>query len=98
MNKKIVKKALGVCTLLVLSFFAGGFAARLETFFEKPEAVPTSANIKYYANIVSEKALLRRLIKTTEEVANSCYLEKENTETLLEEAEMPLIILKKLPS
>lgn len=43
MNKKIVKKALGVCTLLVLSFFAGGFAARLETFFEKPEAVPTSA-------------------------------------------------------
>lgn len=43
MNKKIVKKVLGVCTLLVLSFFAGGFAARLETFFEKPEAVPTSA-------------------------------------------------------
>ena len=26
-------------------------------------AVPTSANIKYYANIVSEKAVLRRLIK-----------------------------------
>ena len=40
------------------------------------EAVPTSANIKYYANIVSEKALLRRLIKTTEEVAGYCYLEK----------------------
>ena len=54
------------------------------------EAVPTSANIKYYANIVSEKALLRRLIKTTEEVANSCYLEKESTETLLEEAEKKL--------
>ena len=27
--------------------------------------VPTSANIKSYANIVSEKAVLRRLIKTT---------------------------------
>ena len=26
-------------------------------------AVPTSANVKYYANIVSEKAVLRRLIK-----------------------------------
>ena len=56
----------------------------MEYVRELLEAVPTSANIKYYANIVSEKALLRRLIKTTEEVANSCYLEKENTETLLE--------------
>ena len=53
-------------------------------------AVPTSANVKYYANIVSEKALLRRLIKATEEVANNCYLEKESTETLLEEAEKTL--------
>lgn len=39
-------------------------------------AVPTSANVKYYANIVSEKAVLRRLIRTTEEVANACYLER----------------------
>ena len=41
-------------------------------------AVPTSANVKYYANIVSEKAVLRRLIKTNEEIANNCYLEKES--------------------
>ena len=34
-------------------------------------AVPTSANIKYYANIVSEKAVLRRLIKLNEEIANT---------------------------
>ena len=40
----------------------------MEYVRELLEAVPTSANIKYYANIVSEKALLRRLIKTTEEV------------------------------
>ena len=32
-------------------------------------AVPTSANIKYYATIVSEKAVLRRLIKLTEEIS-----------------------------
>ena len=31
--------------------------------------VPTSANVKSYAAIVSEKAVLRRLIKTTEEIA-----------------------------
>ena len=36
--------------------------------------VPTSANIKSYANIVSEKAVLRRLIKTTEEIAGACYI------------------------
>ena len=50
-------------------------------------AVPTSANIKYYANIVSEKAVLRRLIKANEEVENACYLEKDSTQTILEEAE-----------
>ena len=35
-------------------------------------AVPTSANIKYYANIVAEKSTLRRLIKINEEIANTC--------------------------
>ena len=34
-------------------------------------AVPTSANVKYYAKIVSEKAVLRRLIKANEEIANT---------------------------
>ena len=53
-------------------------------------AVPTSANVKYYANIVSEKAVLRRLIRTTEEVANACNLEKDSTETILEESEKKL--------
>lgn len=50
-------------------------------------SVPTSANVKYYANIVSEKAVLRRLIKVTEEIANTCYLDKENTESILEDTE-----------
>ena len=59
-------------------------------------AVPTSANVKYYAEIVSNKAVLRRLIKANEEVANACYLEKESTEMILEEAEKKLFsILQK---
>ena len=53
-------------------------------------AVPTSANVKYYANIVSEKAVLRRLIKVNEEVENSCYLEKDSTQMILEDAEKKL--------
>ncbi len=62
----------------------------MEYVRELLEAVPTSANIKYYANIVSEKAVLRRLIKAAEEVANDCYLEKESTEMILEESEKKL--------
>lgn len=50
-------------------------------------AVPTSANIKYYANIVAEKATLRRLIRLNEEIANTCYLGKESLEAILEDTE-----------
>ena len=50
-------------------------------------AVQTSANIKYYAEIVSEKAMLRRLIKLNEEIANICYLGKEPLEAVLETTE-----------
>ena len=47
-------------------------------------AVPTSANVKYYAEIVAEKAMLRRLIKLNEEISNMCYLGKESMEAVLE--------------
>ena len=39
--------------------------------------VPTSANVRSYANIVREKAVLRKLIKINEEIANTCYVGKE---------------------
>ena len=42
-------------------------------------AVPTSANVKYYAEIVAERSMLRKLIKTTEEITNACYLGKDKT-------------------
>ena len=45
--------------------------------------VPTSANVKSYANIVREKAVLRRLIKINEDIANTCYVGKEPLETIL---------------
>lgn len=50
-------------------------------------AVPTSANIKYYANIVAEKSTLRKLIKLNEEIANTCYVGKESLEVILEDTE-----------
>lgn len=45
--------------------------------------VPTSANVKSYVNIVREKAVLRRLIKVNEDIANTCYAGKEPLETIL---------------
>ena len=51
------------------------------------DAVPTSANVRYYAQIVREKAVLRRLIKVAEETANSCYLDKESLDTILDKTE-----------
>ncbi|MCH5344986.1 MAG: replicative DNA helicase [Acetatifactor sp.] len=50
-------------------------------------AVPTSANIKYYAAIVAEKATLRKLIRLNEEIANTCYVGKESLEFILEDTE-----------
>ena len=50
-------------------------------------AVPTSANAKYYANIVSEKSILRKLIRLNEEIANTCYVGKEKLEVILEDTE-----------
>ena len=49
--------------------------------------VQTSANIKYYAEIVQEKSTLRKLIKINEEIANTCYLENEPLEVILDRAE-----------
>lgn len=50
-------------------------------------AVPTSANVKYYAEIVSEKAVLRRLIKVNEEIAAACYAGKDRLEDIMDDTE-----------
>ncbi|MCF0121760.1 MAG: replicative DNA helicase [Lachnospiraceae bacterium] len=56
-------------------------------------AVPTSANIKYYATIVSEKAILRRLIRLSEDIENTCYLNKKPLEEILNSFEKKLFQL-----
>ena len=47
----------------------------------------TSANVKYYADIVYEKAVLRKLIKNTEQIANECYVGADKLENILESTE-----------
>ena len=55
--------------------------------------VPSSANIKSYANIVAEKSLLRSMIRANEEIAGSCYAEQEEMETLLDKAERRIFFI-----
>ena len=59
----------------------------LEFIRDLVTSVPTSANVKYYAQIVHDKSILRKLIKTVEETANDCYLDKEKLEVILEKTE-----------
>ncbi|WP_409290857.1 replicative DNA helicase [Peribacillus sp. SCS-37] len=50
-------------------------------------SVPTAANIEYYARIVEEKSLLRRLIRTATTIAQDGYAREDEVENLLGEAE-----------
>ena len=56
-------------------------------------SVPTSANVKYYANIVKEKAVLRKLINTTQSIEDECYLGKESVEDILADTEKSIFNL-----
>ena len=59
----------------------------LEFVRDLSTAVFTSANVKYYANIVAEKSTLRKLIRLNEEIAGTCYAGKESLEYILEDTE-----------
>lgn len=65
----------------------------MEFVGELVTSVPTSANIKYYANIVKEKAMLRRLIKVNEEIANQCYLDRDSVDDIMAETEKQIFNL-----
>lgn len=65
----------------------------LEYVKDLVDAVPTSANAKYYAEIVKDKSLLRRMIHTTEGITNDCYQGTEATEILLEQTEKKIFDL-----
>lgn len=55
--------------------------------------VPTSANVKQYANIVYEKAVLRNLVRTNSEISNIVYSGSEKLEDILELTEKKIFEL-----
>ena len=58
-------------------------------------AVPTSVNARAYAEIVHDKAILRRMIKSNEEIIEECYDGSKDTEEILNDTEKALFELIK---
>lgn len=59
----------------------------LEYIKDVMATLPTSAYIKHYVQIVAEKAVLRKLIRVNEDIANTCYAQKDSLESILETSE-----------
>lgn len=54
---------------------------------ELTETVPVASNVDYYARIVRDKAVLRRLIQKSSDIATMCYEEAGDVDDILENAE-----------
>ena len=65
----------------------------LEFVGELVRAVPTSANIKYYCNIVKETSMKRKLIRAMEDIENECYAGKESLESVMDKTEHDIFAL-----
>ncbi|MFH1576435.1 MAG: replicative DNA helicase [Candidatus Margulisiibacteriota bacterium] len=50
-------------------------------------SVPTSANVEYYAKIVEEKAILRRLIDAGTNIVSNAFARTEDIDQILDQAE-----------
>ncbi len=60
---------------------------------ELMSSVPTSANIGQYCSIVKEKAMLRRVIKTNQEIENDCYEGTHSVDEILDRTEADFLKL-----
>lgn len=58
---------------------------------ELANAVPTAANVDYYAQIVEEKSMLRRLIRTATQIVSNGYASGDDISSLLSEAEQRIL-------
>ncbi|MBO4374951.1 MAG: replicative DNA helicase [Lachnospiraceae bacterium] len=57
------------------------------------DSVPTSANVRYYANTVRERALRRKVIKVCADIENDCYSGTGDTDDLINETEKKIFDL-----
>ncbi len=68
----------------------------LEYLTNLATSVPTTANARYYARIVEEKSILRKLIKAASDIVNMGYEDQEELAYILDRAERSIFdILQK---
>lgn len=60
---------------------------------ELANSVPTAANAGYYAQIIEEKALLRRLIRTATQIVSDGYASADDVSELINDAEQRILEL-----
>lgn len=58
---------------------------------ELANVVPTAANVEYYAKIVEDRSLLRRLIQASTDIISETYEESDDVPTLLDAAEQKIL-------
>jgi replicative DNA helicase len=63
----------------------------MEYLAELAVAVPTSANVEYYAKIVEEKSILRNLIRSATEIVRKGYEEGDELAVMLDSAEQNIL-------
>lgn len=57
------------------------------------DTVSTAANIRQYARIVSNMATARKLIKASDDISGSCYLGKDDIDTVIDMAEKKIFAI-----
>ena len=58
---------------------------------ELPDHVPSTANLPHYAEVIKEKALLRSLIGTTQDLTNAAFQQPEDVGELLDRAARDMV-------
>ncbi|MDD4688178.1 MAG: replicative DNA helicase [Eubacteriales bacterium] len=83
-----VDKPVDIITLTEQLRLRGSFdSIGLEYLVEVANASSTSGNLRHYAKIVTDKAVLRRLIDACSDVCKQCYAGEDETKNLLDLAE-----------
>ena len=88
-------KPIDIVTLKEQLTLRGSFESvgGLEYVMETMNVVPTTRNVKHYAEIVSQKALLRNLIKISEKALEQSYRGVEDPDLIIGRTEQELIDL-----
>ena len=60
---------------------------------ELTDDIPSTTNAAEYAKIIAEKAALRRLIQTSEEIRENCYAVKDTSENIMDFAEKKIFAI-----